>query len=46
MSAMVPRRVRVPDEIWFAAMQKARDEGTTLAAKIRGWLIAYLAGRL
>lgn len=41
---MKPQRVRVPDDLWHAALVKARAEGTTLSAKIRGWIIAYLAG--
>jgi hypothetical protein len=39
------RKVRVEDALWYPAMEKAREEeGTTISAKIRGFLIRFLAG--
>ena len=36
------RRFRCEDHWWNAGMTKARTEGTTISAKIRGWIIAYV----
>lgn len=40
--SMPVRRFRCPDEVWLPAMVKARGEGTTVSAKLRGWLIRYV----
>ena len=40
--ATMPRNVRVPDEVWFAALAKARAEGTTLSAVVIAALRKYL----
>lgn len=37
-----PRSVRVPDEIWNAATDKARREGTTVSAVVLSALVAYV----
>ena len=36
------RSVRVPDDVWDAAMAKARAEGTTVSAVIQTVLRRYL----
>jgi hypothetical protein len=38
----MPRNVRIPDDVWFAALAKARAEGTTLTAVILAALRKYL----
>lgn len=38
------RRFRIEDRWWLPAMAKARREGTTISAKIRGWIIGYVEG--
>jgi hypothetical protein len=30
----LPRSLRIPDDVWQAALAKARDEGTTLTAVV------------
>lgn len=30
----LPRSVRIPDDVWQAALVKAREEGTTLTAVV------------
>jgi hypothetical protein len=35
-------QVRVSDDIWAKAKAKANGEGTTISARIRGWLIEYV----
>ena len=37
-----PRGVRIPDELWTAAVIKAREENTTISHLIRVWLERYL----
>lgn len=37
------RAVRIPNDVWDAAVRKARDEGTTVTAVILAALRAYLA---
>jgi len=37
------RAVRVPNEVWDAAVTKARDEGTTVTAVVLVALRAYIA---
>lgn len=36
---------RAPAEVWKAAQEKARSEGTTLAAVLRGFLERYVSGK-
>ncbi len=38
------RRFRLEDRWWVPAVAKARAEGTTISAKIRGWIIGYVGG--
>ena len=38
----LPRQFRIEDRFWYPAMRKAKAEGTTISAKIRGWIIRYL----
>lgn len=40
--ATMPRNVRVPDDLWRAALAKAREEGTTLSAVIIAALRRYV----
>lgn len=37
------RSVRVPDELWAAAMAKAKSEGTNLSEVIKAYLREYVA---
>jgi hypothetical protein len=37
------RSIRVPDDLWHAALVRAADEGTTVAEKVRTWLQEWLA---
>ena len=39
-------RFRCSDDLWDPAVAPARGEGTTMSAKIRGWIIKSLAGDL
>lgn len=36
------RTIRVPDDVWDAAMTKAKGEGRTLSELIREWLTEYM----
>jgi len=36
------RTVRVPDDVWKPAVEKAESEGTNLSALIREWLVDYV----
>lgn len=36
------RHVRVSDDLWRAAMDKAGRDGTRLSDLIRGWLTEYV----
>jgi hypothetical protein len=38
-----PRAVRVPDDLWVAALACAAEQGTTLSAVIRAALAAYVS---
>ena len=38
------RNVRVPDDLWHAAMSKAADEGETLSNVLRRALEEYVKG--
>ncbi len=40
-----PRSVRVPDDVWNAARERAEREGTTLTAIILRALERYARGR-
>ena len=37
-----PRNIRIPDDLWEAAVAKAREEGTTISHLIRVWVERYL----
>lgn len=37
----MPRAIRVPDEVWKAALAKAQAEGTTLSAVVVDFLRKY-----
>lgn len=39
-----PRQVRVPDDLWYAAMAKAKDNGEAVADVVRRALALYVAG--
>lgn len=43
---MKNRTVRVPDQLWQAAMKKAREENIDLSEVIRLLLQAYIDGTL
>jgi predicted HicB family RNase H-like nuclease len=43
MAATMPRAVRVPDDVWRAALAKAQAEGTTLTAVVVEALRRYAA---
>ena len=36
------RSLRIPDDVWLAAVEKARDEGTTVTAVVIAALRRYL----
>lgn len=38
-----PRAIRIPDELWFAALEKARANGDTLSDVVRAALARYVA---
>jgi len=39
----MPRSLRIPDDVWHAAVEKARAEGTTVTAVVVKALRRYLA---
>jgi len=39
----MPRSLRIPDDVWTAAIDKARAEGTTVTAIVVEALRRYLA---
>jgi len=39
------RTIRVEDDLWRAAMDRAQADGATLSEVMRGWLTDYAAGR-
>lgn len=42
-SAGTPKRAfRVPDELWFAALEKAEERGENLSEVIRAALVRYV----
>ena len=42
MANTMPRSLRVPEDVWRAAVAKAKNEGTTLTALVTEWMRAYL----
>lgn len=40
--ATMPRAMRIPDDLWHAAVDKAREEGTTVTAVVIDALRAFL----
>ena len=40
--ATMPRSLRIPEDVWLAAVAKARDEGTTVTAVVTAALRRYL----
>ena len=40
--ATMPRSLRIPEDVWVAAVAKARDEGTTVTAVVVAALWRYL----
>lgn len=42
MAATIARAIRIPDEVWHAAVAKARNEGTTVTAVVTAALHKYL----
>lgn len=40
--ATMPRSLRIPEDVWTAAVTKARDEGTTVTAVVVAALRRYL----
>lgn len=38
-----PRAIRIPDDLWFAALEKARANGDTLSDVVRAALARYVA---
>ena len=40
----MPRSLRIPDELWRAAVAKAKDEGTTVTAVVVAALTRYVRG--
>jgi hypothetical protein len=42
--ATMPRPMRIPDAVWFSALERARREGTTLTAVVVKYLTRYGKG--
>lgn len=42
MPETTPRAIRVPDDLWQAAMEKAQSEGTTVTAVVLKALQRYI----
>lgn len=40
--ATMPRSLRIPEDVWTAAVEKARAEGTTVTAVVVAALRRYL----
>lgn len=40
---MSTRAIRIPDDLWFAALEKARANGDTLSDVVRAALARYVA---
>lgn len=43
MASPMPRSLRIPDDLWHAARQRAAEEGTTLTAVVVAFLRRYIA---
>lgn len=43
MPPTMPRSLRIPDDLWQAAVTKARAEGTTVTAVVVAALRAFIA---
>lgn len=41
--ATMPRSLRIPEDVWRAAVEKANDEGTTLTALVVAYLREYVS---
>lgn len=41
--ATMPRSMRIPEDVWTAAVAKAREEGTTVTAVVVSALRRYLS---
>lgn len=39
----LPRSLRIPDDVWRAALARAKDDGTTLTAVVVEFLRQYTA---
>jgi len=42
MGETTPRAIRVPDDVWRAALDKAREDGTTVTAVVLTALRAFI----
>jgi NRPS condensation-like uncharacterized protein len=42
MPETTPRAIRVPDDVWRAAIAKAREEGTTVTAVVLAALRRFI----
>ncbi len=42
VASTMPRSLRIPDELWRAAVAKAREEGTTVTAVVVAALTRYV----
>jgi predicted HicB family RNase H-like nuclease len=42
MAETMPRSLRIPEDVWRAAVAKAKDEGTTVTAVVVAALRRYL----
>jgi predicted HicB family RNase H-like nuclease len=42
MANTMPRSLRIPEDVWRAAVAKAKDEGTTVTAVVVAALRKYL----
>lgn len=40
----MPRPMRIPDDVWFPALAKARRNGTTVTALVVAFLRRYIEG--
>lgn len=44
VASTMPRSLRIPDELWRAAVAKAREEGITVTAVVVAALTRYVRG--
>ena len=42
MPETMPRSLRIPEDVWIAAVEKAKREGTTVTAVVVAALLRYL----